>query len=92
MCGIAGIMTRDGSAPDPKAIEKFREAVHHRGPDGNGIHRSGSLAMIQTRLAVIDLETGDQPLYEPRGAALVSMGDQQPPLAAFANSSVTTAP
>ncbi len=75
MCGIAGIMTRDGSAPDPKAIERFRQAVHHRGPDGDGIHRSGNLAMIQTRLAVIDLETGDQPLYEPRGAALVANGE-----------------
>lgn len=75
MCGIAGIMTRDGSAPDPKAIEKFRQSVHHRGPDGDGIHRSGNLAMIQTRLAIIDLETGDQPLYEPRGAALVANGE-----------------
>ena len=31
--------------------------------------------MIQTRLAIIDLTTGDQPLYEPGGAALMANGE-----------------
>ena len=47
-------------------------ALRHRGPDGVGHYRSADLAMVQTRLAIIDLETGAQPLYEPAGAALIA--------------------
>lgn len=75
MCGIAGIMTRTGTAPDPALIERFKRDLRHRGPDGDGIHASGNLAMVQTRLAIIDLETGDQPLVEPGGAALIANGE-----------------
>lgn len=75
MCGIAGIMTRTGTAPDPALIERFKRDLRHRGPDGDGIHASGNLAMVQTRLAIIDLETGDQPLIEPGGAALIANGE-----------------
>ena len=75
MCGIAGIMTRNGTAPDPSLIEQFKRDLRHRGPDGDGIHAVGNLAMVQTRLAIIDLETGDQPLFEPSGAALIANGE-----------------
>ena len=75
MCGIAGIMTRTGMAPDPALMDRFKKSLHNRGPDGNGVHAAGNLAMVQTRLAIIDLETGDQPLYEPGGAALVANGE-----------------
>jgi asparagine synthase (glutamine-hydrolysing) len=47
-------------------------ALAHRGPDGTGHYRAGDVALVQTRLAIIDLATGDQPLYEPGGAALVA--------------------
>ncbi len=50
-------------------------ALRHRGPDGDGHYRSGDVGMVQTRLAIIDLATGDQPLYEPGGAALVANGE-----------------
>ncbi len=72
MCGIAGIMTRDGSAPEPEALDRLAAALGHRGPDGTGRHRAGSVGMVQTRLAIIDLETGDQPFDEPGGAALIA--------------------
>ncbi len=75
MCGIAGIMTRNGTAPDPSLIEQFKRDLRHRGPDGDGVHAAGNLAMVQTRLAIIDLETGDQPLFEPGGAALIANGE-----------------
>ena len=51
------------------------EALRHRGPDGDGQYRSGDVGMVQTRLAIIDLATGDQPLYEPGGAALIANGE-----------------
>jgi len=72
MCGIAGIMTTDGAAPSPTALEAMQRALAHRGPDGNGHYRANDVAMVQTRLAIIDLSTGNQPLFEPGGAALVA--------------------
>src|SRR6266478_4667040 len=75
MCGIAGLMTYDGAAPPSAPLRAMADALRHRGPDGDGRYRSGDVGMVQTRLAIIDLQTGDQPLYEPGGAALVANGE-----------------
>jgi asparagine synthase (glutamine-hydrolysing) len=75
MCGIVGLMSLDGSAPPADLVDLMADSIAHRGPDGRGDYRQGDLAMAQMRLAIIDLETGDQPLYEPRGAALVANGE-----------------
>ncbi|HEY1432400.1 MAG TPA: asparagine synthase (glutamine-hydrolyzing) [Stellaceae bacterium] len=75
MCGIAGLMTYDGAAPPLAALHAMGEALRHRGPDGDGRYRSGDVGMVQTRLAIIDLATGDQPLYEQGGAALIANGE-----------------
>ena len=72
MCGIAGIMTRNGKGPDASILGPLARALGHRGPDGEGKYLAGHVAMVQTRLAVIDLKTGDQPIYEPGGAALIA--------------------
>lgn len=63
MCGIAGIVSRDGSVPDAGMLDRLERALRHRGPDGTGRHVAGDTALVQTRLAIIDLETGGQPLY-----------------------------
>jgi len=75
MCGIAGLMTLDGTAPPSAPLRAMSDALRHRGPDGDGRYRSGDVGMVQTRLAIIDLATGDQPLYEPAGAALIANGE-----------------
>lgn len=75
MCGIAGIMTADGSAPDAAALEAMKTALLHRGPDGDAVWTSGDTGLVHTRLAIIDLETGDQPLFGPGGTALVANGE-----------------
>ncbi len=72
MCGIAGIIMRDGSAPDPALLDRLLAAIAHRGPDGQGSLVRGGTALLQTRLAIIDLTTGDQPFFAPSGAALVA--------------------
>ncbi|HXQ52748.1 MAG TPA: asparagine synthase (glutamine-hydrolyzing) [Stellaceae bacterium] len=72
MCGIAGMMSVNGETPPAAVIQAMEAALKHRGPDGTGHYRSGDVGMVQTRLAIIDLATGDQPLYEPGGAALVA--------------------
>ncbi len=80
MCGIAGLMTIDGTLPDKGVLDRLSAALAHRGPDGHGRHVSGNVGLIQTRLAIIDLETGDQPLFvldedgSPK-AALVANGE-----------------
>lgn len=72
MCGLAGLMTRDGDAPPGRILRAMAPALAHRGPDGDGHYRSGDVGMMQARLAIIDLATGDQPIYEPGGAALIA--------------------
>ncbi|MBL6928049.1 MAG: asparagine synthase (glutamine-hydrolyzing) [Rhodospirillales bacterium] len=79
MCGIAGLMTADGQAPDQRVLKILADALAHRGPDGRGMHVVGSVGLVQTRLAIIDLETGDQPLFaqsaQGNSAALVANGE-----------------
>ncbi len=81
MCGIAGIMTIDGGPPEGAVLDRLLAALEHRGPDGHGRHQSGGVAMVQTRLAIIDLDTGGQPFYAADGSkggepvALVANGE-----------------
>ncbi len=63
MCGIAGLILRNGTAADPAVVARLAAALAHRGPDGQGTHMAGNIALTQTRLAIIDLATGDQPLH-----------------------------
>lgn len=62
MCGIAGIMTRDGSPPAAELLDRLARGLAHRGPDGHGVTVRGCVGLVHTRLAIIDLVTGDQPL------------------------------
>lgn len=75
MCGIAGVMHTDGRAPASESIDRLMRALAHRGPDGHGRYLSDDTALVQTRLAIIDLETGDQPLQGPGDTALVANGE-----------------
>ena len=75
MCGIAGVMMRDGSAPAGPVLDRLMAGIAHRGPDGQGRLLRGDTALLHARLAIIDLETGDQPLFAPGGAALIGNGE-----------------
>ena len=72
MCGINGIMTASGAPPDRDAVTTMQTALVHRGPDGEGLHFEGSVGMAHRRLAIIDLETGDQPLRLNNGITLIA--------------------
>jgi asparagine synthase (glutamine-hydrolysing) len=50
----------------------MQRALIHRGPDGEGMHFEGSVGMAHRRLAIIDLETGDQPFTLQGGATLIA--------------------
>lgn len=100
MCGIAGLMTQKGETPSAALLQAMGAALGHRGPDGTGHYRSGDVGIVQMRLAIIDLQTGEQPLYEPSGAALVANAEiynyvelrAELPTTVFATSSDCEAP
>ena len=75
MCGIAGIAMQPGAASiDPATLNALARALSHRGPDGDGHTAIGRNALVHTRLAIIDLAGGDQPLFAG-SAALVANGE-----------------
>ncbi len=75
MCGIAGITLVPGApAPEQRVLHALRTALGHRGPDGGGSVIIGQTALVHTRLAIIDLAGGDQPLYAGANA-LVANGE-----------------
>jgi asparagine synthase (glutamine-hydrolysing) len=68
-------MRADGASPSAAALDALAGALAHRGPDGAGRYLNRAVGLVQTRLAIIDLATGDQPFHEPGGAALVANGE-----------------
>ena len=75
MCGIAGKVDRDGAVP-AALVEAMCERQAHRGPDSRGLHLADGVGLGIQRLRVIDLETGDQPVYnEDRSVAVVLNGE-----------------
>jgi asparagine synthase (glutamine-hydrolysing) len=66
MCGIAGILTVDGSGIDIQSLQRMTEVISHRGPDGDGhwMSRDGQVGLGHRRLAILDLsERGAQPMH-----------------------------
>jgi asparagine synthase (glutamine-hydrolysing) len=58
MCGIVGIVSKQGRG----SIRDMTDALAHRGPDGVGYFESEGVALGQTRLSIIDLAGGAQPI------------------------------
>jgi asparagine synthase (glutamine-hydrolysing) len=75
MCGIAGVMTRDGTAPDPAALRTLQARLAHRGPDGQALLVRDGVGLVHLRLAIVDLTTGAQPLLASGGTALIACGE-----------------
>ena len=75
MCGIAGVMMANGVAPDTKVLSDLQAALAHRGPDGAGQFVGDGIGLVHSRLAIIDLVTGDQPIQGADGSALVANGE-----------------
>jgi asparagine synthase (glutamine-hydrolysing) len=66
MCGIGAILDPAGTSGQ-QAAERMVEALRHRGPDGEALRRIGPVALAHTRLAIIDVAGGDQPLDSEDG-------------------------
>lgn len=60
MCGIVGLVTK---SEKEKTIKLMNERIKHRGPDGEGYFIDGDVAFGHRRLSIIDLSTGNQPMF-----------------------------
>lgn len=72
MCGITGIIDLAGRRMfDRAVIERMNESLHHRGPDEGGIHRAPGVVLGHRRLSIIDVATGQQPLFNEDGSVVI---------------------
>ncbi|MEO5328836.1 MAG: asparagine synthase (glutamine-hydrolyzing) [Magnetococcus sp. THC-1_WYH] len=63
MCGITGLINRNGVPVSPVILQKMTDAIDHRGPDGEGHWIEGNVGLGHRRLAIIDLSpAGHQPM------------------------------
>ena len=77
MCGITGIFDLRGQRElDRGTLARMNESQHHRGPDEGGTHLEPGLGLGHRRLSIIDLSTGQQPLYnEDKSVCVVFNGE-----------------
>ena len=79
MCGIAGFINREKDAPTAEReilLDKMCRVITHRGPDEQGAVVAGRAALGMRRLSIIDLKSGQQPIYSEDGnLAIVFNGE-----------------
>jgi asparagine synthase (glutamine-hydrolysing) len=76
MCGICGQVRWDGRDAEPALLERMCAAQRHRGPDSRGIHVDGGTGLGIQRLRIIDLATGDQPIFNEDGTVAVVLNGE----------------
>jgi asparagine synthase (glutamine-hydrolysing) len=75
LCGIVGFTTKDWH-PDQGRIRDATNTLIHRGPDQQGVFRSRTCSLGATRLKIVDLASGDQPIFsEDRDSVIVFNGE-----------------
>jgi asparagine synthase (glutamine-hydrolysing) len=72
MCGITGLFdTRGGRPVDRGVLQRMNDSQHHRGPDEGSLHIEPGLGLGHRRLSIIDIATGQQPLFNEDGSVVV---------------------
>lgn len=73
MCGITGWFSKQPfQADSTRKLKQMRELLLHRGPDGQGLWLDRHAALAHTRLAIVDLNQGDQPMVSHDQAVIIS--------------------
>lgn len=77
MCGLTGIFDTKAPRPiDRSLLQAMTDRLAHRGPDGDGFFVGDGVGLGHRRLAIIDLESGDQPIYnDDKSAVIVFNGE-----------------
>lgn len=66
MCGIAGIVDLRERRPVARdRLIRMRDSLSHRGPDAEGLHLEPGVGLGHRRLSIVDLASGQQPMYSP---------------------------
>ncbi len=70
MCGICGIAlsSRSGAEVQRSTLERMRDVMTHRGPDGSGVFIDGRIGLGHRRLSIVDPNAGQQPMASDDGA------------------------
>ena len=77
MCGITGIFdTRERREVSRETLARMNESQYHRGPDEGGYHVEPGIGLGHRRLSIIDVSTGQQPLYNEDGSVVVIFNGQ----------------
>lgn len=72
MCGLVGIFdTRSRGEIDRALLERMNERQFHRGPDEGGVHLEPGVGLGHRRLSIIDLSSGQQPLFNEDHSVVV---------------------
>jgi asparagine synthase (glutamine-hydrolysing) len=71
VCGIAGIVRRDGAPVFDDEIRRMCGAMIHRGPDADGVYLGPGVGIGMRRLSIIDLDTGRQPISNEDGSVWI---------------------
>jgi asparagine synthase (glutamine-hydrolysing) len=72
MCGIVGVMDVAGQRAIPRElVSRLNEIQFHRGPDEGGLHLEPGLGLGHRRLSIIDVSSGQQPLFNEDGSVVV---------------------
>lgn len=71
MCGIAGGVNFQGKTVEPDVLRRMTATLVHRGPDDEGYFCDEHVAFGFRRLSIIDLVTGNQPLFNEDGTVVV---------------------
>lgn len=72
MCGITGIFdTRSGSEISTAVLQRMNDSQLHRGPDEGSLHLEPGVGLGHRRLSIIDIATGQQPLFNEDGSVVV---------------------
>ena len=72
MCGITGIFdTRGGREISRPVLQRMNDSQSHRGPDEGSLHLEPGLGFGHRRLSIIDVATGQQPLFNEDGSVVV---------------------
>jgi asparagine synthase (glutamine-hydrolysing) len=70
MCGIAGCYgTNDRETR--KTIDRMLDTLTHRGPDDRGVHTGDDYILGHTRLSIVDVAGGHQPIVAPNGRQVI---------------------
>ncbi|QDV52731.1 Asparagine synthetase [glutamine-hydrolyzing] 3 [Gimesia fumaroli] len=76
MCGIAGIIQSDRQPVQQTELQNMIETLNHRGPDASGVSPLGSVGFAHSRLSIVDLTGGLQPMQSPDGMLTVTFNGE----------------